>query len=432
MCKKQSFSFTQFYRSWNQFSQCRFTNRRYSRSHSLGPGDWNISFHTEQDWKTQGRAPGNPVAGYQAKPTNIDHIPSNTIHSGDGAMLYVFEDDEAVIKMMIKGRSPTMRHVSWTHRVALDWLFDRINLNPKIQIRYVDTKHQLADMLTKGNFTRDEWNHPLRLFYISHLASLAVPRISSSKIAPQWRRGFLIKKRRKGCVQVETSSDESFLLATSSSTASSPTASKSPGMPIASGKPDSRMSDEPSSFDAASTSQVRLKVSNLVGSMEEQRGNPSHRRRRRSRRLRQSCGWNLVLQRRTLLKTVKLGCNNLHTEPVLQLTSQKGTEATWDHYLQISPNTSHCMEAVLSMVRKIYGKQPGDPVNYFNMKLAFCGMFMNTTLRAAVHLGKDYDTNMRFVENYLWKTTGQLFRETKADQWSNRNHWHKHDQFPRS
>ena len=31
-------------------------------------------------------------------------------------------------KMIIKGRSPTMRHVSRTHRVALDWLFDRILL----------------------------------------------------------------------------------------------------------------------------------------------------------------------------------------------------------------------------------------------------------------------------------------------------------------
>ena len=40
------------------------------------------------------------------------------------------EDNEAVIKMM-KGRSPAMRHVSRTHRVALDWLFDRINLDPK-------------------------------------------------------------------------------------------------------------------------------------------------------------------------------------------------------------------------------------------------------------------------------------------------------------
>ena len=31
-------------------------------------------------------------------------------------------------------------NVSRTHRVALDWLFDRINLDPKIQINYIDTK----------------------------------------------------------------------------------------------------------------------------------------------------------------------------------------------------------------------------------------------------------------------------------------------------
>ena len=57
-----------------------------------------------------------------------------------------FEDNAAVIKMIIKGRSPTMRHVSRTHRVALDWLFDGINLDSTIQIRYIDTKHQLADI----------------------------------------------------------------------------------------------------------------------------------------------------------------------------------------------------------------------------------------------------------------------------------------------
>ena len=64
-----------------------------------------------------------------------------------------------------------MRHVSRTHRVALDWLFDRITLDPKIQIKYIDTKNQLADILTKGNFTRDEWNHLLNLFNISHFSS---------------------------------------------------------------------------------------------------------------------------------------------------------------------------------------------------------------------------------------------------------------------
>ena len=102
---------------------------------------------------------------------NIDCVPSNVQFLRQEALLYVFEDNEAVIKMIIKGRSPTMRHVARSHRVALDWLFDRINLDPQIQIKYIDTKNQLADTLTKGNFTRDEWNHLLCLFNISHFSS---------------------------------------------------------------------------------------------------------------------------------------------------------------------------------------------------------------------------------------------------------------------
>ena len=71
---------------------------------------------------------------------DIDAVPSNVQSARQESLLYVFEDNEAVIKMIIKGRSPTMRHVSRTHRVALDWLFDRINLDPKTQIKYIDTK----------------------------------------------------------------------------------------------------------------------------------------------------------------------------------------------------------------------------------------------------------------------------------------------------
>ena len=104
---------------------------------------------------------------------DIDAVPSNVQSARQEALLFVFEDNEAVIKMIMKSRSPTMRHVSRTHRVALDWLFDRINLDPKIQIKYIDTKNQLADILTKGNFTRDEWNHLLTLFNIIHFSSTA-------------------------------------------------------------------------------------------------------------------------------------------------------------------------------------------------------------------------------------------------------------------
>ena len=34
----------------------------------------------------------------------------------------------------------------------------------------MDTKNQLADILTKGNFTRDEWNHLLCIFNVSHFS----------------------------------------------------------------------------------------------------------------------------------------------------------------------------------------------------------------------------------------------------------------------
>ena len=70
-------------------------------------------------------------------------------------------------------RSPphTIYKRKQSQRVTLDWLFDRINLDSKIQIKYIDSKNQLADILTEGNFTRDEWTHLLCLFNISHFSS---------------------------------------------------------------------------------------------------------------------------------------------------------------------------------------------------------------------------------------------------------------------
>ena len=115
--------------------------------------------------------------------STVDHV----VTSAKPSLLKIFEDTDAAIKMIIRGRSPTMRHVSRTLRVALDWLFDRINLDPQIQIISADTKNQLADLLTKGNFTHDEWNHLLRLFNIvsfsvfscSHFKSVDKSKIMS-------------------------------------------------------------------------------------------------------------------------------------------------------------------------------------------------------------------------------------------------------------
>ena len=115
----------------------------------------------------------------------MDHVPTNTRSSQGESQLYIFEDNEAVIKMIIKGRSPTMGHVSRTHRVGLDWLFDRINLESKIQIKDVDTKIQLADSLTQGSFSRDEWDHFLCLFNIMCFSTYSGSHLKSSFSKPE-------------------------------------------------------------------------------------------------------------------------------------------------------------------------------------------------------------------------------------------------------
>ena len=70
--------------------------------------------------------------------------------TGKGRII-IFEDNEAVIKMIIKMRSPALKHVARTHRVNLDWLFERLQQDPSLFVRYIGTKEQIADLFTKGN-----------------------------------------------------------------------------------------------------------------------------------------------------------------------------------------------------------------------------------------------------------------------------------------
>ena len=81
---------------------------------------------------------------------DIESVLSNVQSARQEALLYVFEDNEVVIEMILKGRSPTMRHASRNHRVVLDWLFDRIDLDSKTKSNTSTPKTQLTDILTKG------------------------------------------------------------------------------------------------------------------------------------------------------------------------------------------------------------------------------------------------------------------------------------------
>ena len=127
----------------------------------MGYGDRSVTF-TRQHQNTHFPASGNrcdtgDCSRNTSKPkhkgnrevdrlSQLKCVPGNAHSSQSESQLKMFEDNEAVIKVITKGRSRTMRHMSRTHRVAIDWLFDRINLDSRTQIKYGDTKNQLADI----------------------------------------------------------------------------------------------------------------------------------------------------------------------------------------------------------------------------------------------------------------------------------------------
>ena len=83
----------------------------------ITPGDWcGTGDHSSNKTKTttptilvSGNRDGERSNRDVDQLSNVDNVTTNT-HSFQGeSQLYIFEDNEAVIKIIIKGRSPTMR-----------------------------------------------------------------------------------------------------------------------------------------------------------------------------------------------------------------------------------------------------------------------------------------------------------------------------------
>ena len=68
----------------------------------------------------------------------------------------------------------------------------------------------------------------------------------------------------------------------------------------------------------------------------------------------------------------------------------------------MSPAAIHHTEAVFSIVREIYGREHDDLMDDLDVNMAIWGIFMNATLRAAVHLGQDCEANLQYVKNHLF------------------------------
>ena len=246
-----------------------------------------------------------------------------------------------------------MRHVSRTHKVTLDWLFDRTNLDPKIEIKCNNTKNQLADILTKGNFPRVEWNNLLRLFHISnHSSSNELLKMAKRVQDGKGEERAIAKARPTMDLVSETLATS--LICTKVVCIKPPGAlgasSKDSGLIPSIGKPVARGLSQ---NEAASSPQV----------------------------------W--------------------HTNTT---TTSEGSTAAWkakwqkDH--QISEASELYHDEVLPRWRRKMGRETLDDLDTNSLTL---GLFMSTSLEAAVHLGTDCLRNLQATRNQPDRTIQHFF-----------------------
>ena len=99
--------------------------------------------------------------------------------AGPGSLEVIFlEDNQATIRILESGRSPSFRHTDKTQRLNLSWLSEQFK-RKHFRLVYVGSSLQAADILTKPFTNSEKWESALRLMGIS---SQPLPRKEQQKM----------------------------------------------------------------------------------------------------------------------------------------------------------------------------------------------------------------------------------------------------------
>ena len=338
---------------------------------------------------------------------DTDSVPSNVQSSHQEALLYVFEDNEAVIKMIVKGRSPTMRHVSGTHRVALDWLFDRINLDTKIQIKYIDTKNQLADILTKGNFTCDEWNHLLNLFNISHFSSTACTA-AMAKRSPQDSGGERVTAKSRPMMNLTARTPSAVSSSASSNPGRNSYGYQDPRKSVAS---DDRMVKH---VQPSPPGYSQEDYGRSWSSQEWKSGAAGHDRSGKPEEI----SWNTLQKVDPHREEPLLGGNAHSARYGEMIHDRSGKPEAMNHQEQAYSENFVMGSDEAEFVNKVKDQVRNRQKRMSNVAKSgeehsiIWRMFMATTLNAATFMGKNFSTIQSVVKNHESLTLKQMFDVT--------------------
>ena len=319
---------------------------------------------------------------------DIDAVPSNVQSARQEALLYVFEDNEAVIKMIIKGRSPTMRHVSRTHRVALDRLFDRINLDPKSK-------------------TRDEWNHLLNLFNISHFSFTACTA-AMAKRAQQGSGEERVTAKSRPMMNLTARMPSVVSSSASANPGRTSYGYQDPEKSVAgddtSGKPEN---SSPPGYSKEDYGRSWSSQDWKSGAAEHDRsGKPD------------KTSWDILQKVDSHREESLLGGNahsarygeTIHDGSGKPETVNHQEEANSENFVMGS-DAAECVNKVKDQVRNRQ-KRMSNVVESGEEHSIIWGMFMATTLNAATFMGKNFSTIQSVVKNSEDLALKQMFHVT--------------------
>ena len=201
----------------------------------------------------------------------------------------------------------------------------------------------------------------------------------------------------------------------SSSSAKNLITSSDSGKLIAAGKPASKTRRN-SRLDEASSSQVKLKDVYLGGLQDDSAKKPVVTEDNQVLwEFYESESWSVHEDEVT---GKRVAYKNSAGKPAASSISEnsgnpKAEGRKWPHNFYVSSAVVSYMDKVFSIARKTYDRGPMDEMEDLDVIAVFLGNVYEYLSQAAVHLGQDYDQNLRFVENHFWSSLKKLFKETE-------------------
>ena len=287
-------------------------------------------------------------------------------------------------------------------------------------------KTQLADILTKGKFTRDEWNHLLSLFHIGHFSSTPCSEVMSKRIQQESGEERVTTKSRP---VINSTGRMPSVVSSSSNPGKTWYGYQDPGKSVVvddrSGQPDGLFPAGYSKLDCGRSWSSQEWKSEATA--HDRSGKPD------------KTSWSMIQQVRphhgdTLLdgdaQSVRYG--GMPRDRSGQPDSANSQEEAESETFVMGSDAAEFVNKVKDQVRKRQKRMPnvGDSGEEHSI---IWGMFMAATMNAATFMGKNCMDNQNSIMNskdltlkHMFDITSKLVSEQDEINNLDNIHWERH------